>query len=409
MKLKISIYNDPVGNGIGGSENVVALLAEVLGRDHEVDLFHHIPSLTAEELAANSGTNLSSVRLRYVEPDCSPKQFSRRNPLQHYEASRRLHATLSEPYDVFIAVVHDAPPFCHAAMGALIILFPISTAPYVNPQGGTLMKSALRHPGRWLYQQWEWKRRMASYQLKTAISNFSRGWTLRRWRVDCDVVYPPVDTHFRDVEKERIILSVGRFALEGEGHTKKQRETLAAFRQMENDGLRDWKYFCVGGLTNTAEHRTYFGELRNISAGGGTQLIANIERDQLRSLYERASIFWHAAGYGEDESTRPIFVEHFGISTVEAMAAGCVPIVINKGGQREIVQHGVNGFLWDTLEELKEYTGMLMNDDKLRARMAAAARESSRLYSREMFVENFLGRLTSSLLRPRPKALALQR
>jgi hypothetical protein len=41
--------------------------------------------------------------------------------------------------------------------------------------------------------------------------------------------------------------------------------------------------------------------------------------------------------------------------------------------------------------------------------MAAAARESSRLYSREMFVENFLGRLTSSLLRPRPKALALQR
>ncbi|MCA1602183.1 MAG: glycosyltransferase, partial [Acidobacteria bacterium] len=101
-------------------------------------------------------------------------------------------------------------------------------------------------------------------------------------------------------------------------------------------------------------------------------------------------IFWHAAGYGEDESTRPIFVEHFGISTVEAMAAGCVPVVINKGGQREIVQHGVNGFLWDTLEELKEYTAMLMNDDKLHARMAEAARESARLYSREMFVGNFL-------------------
>ena len=28
MMLKISIYNDPVGNGIGGSEPVVALLAE---------------------------------------------------------------------------------------------------------------------------------------------------------------------------------------------------------------------------------------------------------------------------------------------------------------------------------------------------------------------------------------------
>ncbi len=387
--VNIGIYVEPVGTGIGGSETVVAVLAEALAKNHQVDLLHHIRSRSTEHLAESSGTDLKNVTLRYVEWDPNATQFSRRNPMQHYLASRRLHATLSEPYDVFIAVVHDAPPFCHAAKGALIVLFPISTAPHVNAQGGTLMKSVLRHPVRWLYQNWEWKRQMASYQLKTAISSFSREWTLRRCHVDCQVIYPPVDTHFRDVEKERIILSVGRFALDGEGHTKKQRETLAAFGEMENDGLRDWKYFCVGGLRDTPEHRAYFGELRGINAGNGTQLIANIARDQLRSLYERACIFWHAAGYGEDESIRPVFVEHFGISTVEAMAAGCVPVVINKGGQREIVQHGVNGFLWDKLEELKEYTRMLINDDKLRARMAAAARESSRLYSREVFVENF--------------------
>ncbi|MDQ3175807.1 MAG: glycosyltransferase family 4 protein [Acidobacteriota bacterium] len=388
--VSIGIYVEPVGTGIGGSETVVAVLAEALAKNHQVDLLHHIPSLSTEHLAESSGTDLKNVTLRYVEWDPNATQFSRRNPFQHYLASRRWHATLSEPYDVFIAVVHSVPPFCHAAKGALIVLFPASPAPYVNPQGGMFLKSAFRHPARWLYQNWEWKRRMASYQLKTAISDFSRGWTLRRWRVNCRVVYPPVDTDFRNVEKERVILSVGRFAIDGEGHTKKQRETLAAFRQMENDGLQDWKYFCVGGLRDTPEHRAYFGELRGINAGNGSQLIANIERDQLRSLYERARIFWHAAGYGEDESTRPILVEHFGISTVEAMAAGCVPVVINKGGQREIVQHGVNGFLWDTLEELKEYTAMLMNDDKLHARMAEAARESARLYSREIFVENFL-------------------
>ncbi|MGH9904114.1 MAG: glycosyltransferase family 4 protein, partial [Pyrinomonadaceae bacterium] len=269
-------------------------------------------------------------------------------------------------------------------------LFPASPAPYVNPQGGVALKSALRHPAKWLYHISAWNRRMASYQLKTAISDFSREWTLRRWRVNCRVVYPPVDTHFRIVEKERIILSVGRFAMDGEGHTKKQWETLSAFREMENDGLRDWEYFCVGSIRDTPRHRAYFGELRSINAGNSAQLIANIDRDRLWNLYERACIFWHAAGYGEDESTRPILVEHFGISTVEAMAAGCVPVVINKGGQREIVQHGVNGLLWDTLNELKEYTRMLINDDELRARMAEAARESARLYSREMFVEKFL-------------------
>jgi glycosyltransferase involved in cell wall biosynthesis len=395
LGLKISIYNEPHGSGIGGSEFLSALLAEALARDHQVDLFHRIPSLTAERLSENSGTDLSNVRLRYLEPDGGPPQLSRRNPLRYYAASRRLHANLSETYDIFIAVVHGVPPFCHAARGALIVLFPTPTAPYIKPQGGLSVMSAFRHPARYLYQNWEWRRRMGGYQLKTAISDFSRRWARRRWGIDCQVVHPPVDTRFRRVEKEKLILSVGRFAIESEGHTKKQAEMLAAFRRMEDEGLRGWRYFCVGGLGDTPEHRTYFEELSGIGAGGGAQLVANIERDRLRGLYERAGVFWHAAGYGEDEDTRPIFVEHFGISTVEAMAAGCVPVVINKGGQREIVQHGINGFRWDTLEELREYTGILINDDRLRERMAEAARERARLFSREAFVENFLLRLTS--------------
>jgi glycosyltransferase involved in cell wall biosynthesis len=113
----------------------------------------------------------------------------------------------------------------------------------------------------------------------------------------------------------------------------------------------------------------------------------------LKSLYERASIFWHAAGYGEDENLWPVYSEHFGISTVEAMAAGCVPVVIKKGGQREIVEHGVSGFLWETLDELMAYTDLLLNDDRLLANMAEAARKRAQMFSRESFIANFLGRL----------------
>jgi glycosyltransferase involved in cell wall biosynthesis len=152
-------------------------------------------------------------------------------------------------------------------------------------------------------------------------------------------------------------------------------------------------YFCVGGLTATSEHQAFFDRLSTLAAGAGAHVKANIDWHELRSLYERASIFWHAAGYGEDQNTRPIFVEHFGISTVEAMAAGCVPVVINKGGQREIVEHGVSGFLWETLDELKNYTTRLINDDGLRAKMAQAARQRAQMFSREKFVANFVGRL----------------
>jgi glycosyltransferase involved in cell wall biosynthesis len=122
-------------------------------------------------------------------------------------------------------------------------------------------------------------------------------------------------------------------------------------------------------------------------------VIANLARSELTSLYERASIFWHASGYGEDQNIEPFLVEHFGISTVEAMAAGCVPVVINKGGQSEIVQHEVNGFLWETLDELKDYTARLISDDDLRVRMSAAARKRAQMFSREMFLKNFVGRL----------------
>ncbi len=393
MGLRISIYNEPAGSGIGGSEFVAALLSEALAKDdHEVSLFHRIPSLTVEKLATNSGADLKNVRLQYVS-DKQATNLSRRNPLSHYRETRNSLAALSDSYDVFIAIVHDVPPFCHAAKGALIVLFPASSAPYVQDLGGLSVKMALRHPGRCLYHTWAWSKRMRSYQLKTAISDFSRLWTQKRWGIDCHVVYPPVNTAFDRVEKERIILSVGRFTLEGEGHQKNQKQMLDAFLQMTKKGLTGWEYFSVGGLRATPEHKAYFEDLSTLAAASGAHLAANIEHSELRSLFERASIFWHAAGYGEDQNTRPVMVEHFGISTVEAMAAGCVPVVINKGGQSEIVEHGVSGFLWNTLDELQDYTHRLINDDGLRAKMADAARKRAQVFSRESFVTSFLGRL----------------
>ena len=390
--MKISIYNEPHGGGIGGAQFVAALLAEALAKDHQVDLFHRLPSITVDELAANSGTNLNNVQLHYVDTNSAP-HLSRRNPLKHYRDSRKILAHLSEGYDVFVAIMHGVPPFSHAKKGALIVLFPTPTAPYVKPEGGVDVELARKHPARYLYQSWEWKKRMESYELKTAISDFSREWAQKHWGIDCEVVYPPVNTSFRRVDKEKIILSVGRFALDTEGHTKKQEQMLEAYNLMNGERPIDWQYFTVGGLGPTPEHKHYLEKLTAIAAASGAHVVANLARTELTSLYERASIFWHASGYGEDQNTRPIYVEHFGISTVEAMAAGCVPVVINKGGQAEIVEHGVSGFLWETLNELRDYTTRLIGDDDLRAKMSDAARKRAQLFSRETFVEKFVGRL----------------
>jgi len=107
----------------------------------------------------------------------------------------------------------------------------------------------------------------------------------------------------------------------------------------------------------------------------------------LRDLYWRASVFWHAAGLGEDVERHPHRLEHFGIAAVEAMSAGCVPVVLGRAGQREIVEDGVSGLLFETVGELVARTRQLVGDPELRARLAAGARERAAAFGPDRFAE----------------------
>ena len=106
---------------------------------------------------------------------------------------------------------------------------------------------------------------------------------------------------------------------------------------------------------------------------------------ELEALYRQASVYWHASGLGEDEQRHPDRMEHFGITTLEAMAAGCVPVVIARGGLRESVVHGASGLLWETLDELQAQTRRLIADEPLRHHLAQGARQRSQAFSLERF------------------------
>jgi glycosyltransferase involved in cell wall biosynthesis len=196
-----------------------------------------------------------------------------------------------------------------------------------------------------------------------------------------------VDIDISPVEKTNHILSVGRFAVVGAG--KKQIEMLQLFDQLKTTGHKDWNYDCVGGCGTSAEELAFLQKANQLGEKCGANVIANLGHAQLKNLYRKAKIFWHAAGMNVDENLQPELAEHFGMTTAEAMAAGCVPVVINKGGQPEIVEHGVSGFLWNTPEEWRAYTVRLMQDDSLFQKMSSAAREHARLFSREAYVKRF--------------------
>jgi glycosyltransferase involved in cell wall biosynthesis len=57
------------------------------------------------------------------------------------------------------------------------------------------------------------------------------------------------------------------------------------------------------------------------------------------------------------------------------MSAGAVPIVFANGGQVEIVEDGVNGFHFTSIEGLVAATRRLTDDDGLFREMARAAAE----------------------------------
>ena len=105
----------------------------------------------------------------------------------------------------------------------------------------------------------------------------------------------------------------------------------------------------------------------------------------LRKYYQKAKIYWHASGIGEDLTKHPDRAEHFGITTVEAMSAGCVPVVYNAGGQKEIVEDGKSGYLFDTEEELVVRTNHLIQNEKDLSALSETAALRAQVFGSDNF------------------------
>lgn len=224
------------------------------------------------------------------------------------------------------------------------------------------------------------------YDYLITNSNYGTFWLKEKWGLETTLrLYPPVDMFHNSSQlnnKDKLILSVARFEY---GGSKKQAEMVQAFGnlcQRDKKIKDDWKLILAGG---SSEGNPYFDRVRqvvNTFQDADIELMTNLTNKELKDLYCKAAIFWHACGLGE---TNPHLVEHFGMTTVEAMQNYCVPIVIDGGGQREIVEHGISGFRFRTLDELMSYTAKIINNPKLREDLARNSHERSFLFTSDIF------------------------
>lgn len=225
-----------------------------------------------------------------------------------------------------------------------------------------------------------------SYDVIFANSAYTRDWIRRLWHRDSTILYPPieVDSFVPESTRAARILIAGRFFAPNLGHSKRQLEQVELFSAMVAKGLLEgWELYVVGGCEPS--QRPYVDRVRAAGFNAPVEVITNAPRAQLIELMSTSSIVWSATGYGEDEWAAPWANEHFGMTTVEAMAGGCVPVVIDRAGQREIVRQNIDGYRWSTLQELAQRTLVVVTDDAKRRRMSLSSVARSRLYSDEAF------------------------
>ena len=253
---------------------------------------------------------------------------------------------------------------------------------------GPRQRLALHHP--WLLRAPRDLSFLGSYDAVMANSEFTRGWIGTSWSTEAEVLFPPIQVQrlHPAADREKAVISVGRFFAPGLGHAKRQREMVELFAAASRAGrLPGWTMHVLGGMEDS--QRGYVDAVRAAGAGAPVEVLPNAPRATVERLLSTSSVFWSATGYGEDEAKKPWASEHFGMTTVEAMAGGCVPVVIDRAGQKEIVREGVDGFRWTTSEQLLDRTVQLAGDEALRARLTTSAIERAQAFSEDAFADRW--------------------
>lgn len=336
---KIAI-SSPYLDTLGGGERYILTIAEHLSKNHQVVIFWDGENLTS---AVKERLNLDISKVNFFKNNLNSGIINKYHTLKNF--------------DIHFVVSDGSIPIGFAKKNILHFQVPFK----INP---TITSSI----------------KLKNWQKIIVNSKFTKSFIDKSYSVSSEVLYPPVDvkSFVSGDDKKNIILSVGRFF--SPLHSKKQDILISAFKKMK---LNEYKLILAGGTDKGSEEE--IRNLKNSAKDYQIEIMPNINFNLLKKLYTQAKIYWHAAGYNEDENSNPEKVEHFGISTVEAMASGAVPIVVPYGGQKEIVDDSLNGLYFYTIDDLIKKTSRLINNKNLLEKLSENAVLKSKNYSKENF------------------------
>lgn len=361
-KPRIGIYDHTL-HLIGGGQKYGCTLAYALQDEFDITLIAN-REVTHQELKDWYDLDLARCRIKRVElPFFENQNFPEIDPLV---VTRRI----MNPFDPISRESGNYDIFVNNSM--LEKVYPLSNASVMICHFPERRRSSYFYADHYTYIVYN--------------SLYTAEWIRKKWKIEPTThIYPPVgpSSSFSLPEKEKMILSAARFEI---GGSKQQLEMVKVFEALSRtfpEELKGWRLVLVGGSPRENPYLEKIKKYLSSGTGKNIELRINIPLNELESNYRKATIFWHFCGLHQSD---PALVEHFGMSIAEAMQNRCVPVVFNGGGQREIVEQGVSGFLFSSRKELEARTLELLRDDHLRHTLSRGAYARGMQFTRDAFI-----------------------
>ena len=360
-RQKLAGIYDPYIDTLGGGEKYVFTVAQtLLENGYKVDIFTNQDKSIIEKLQNRFNLNLSTAQIR---PDIF-KKHGILSILNKYNITRK--------YDLFFYLNDGSVPLIFSKHNILHIQVPFNNNPNILQKIINLAKLSL-------------------YKNIVVNSKFTQARVKQIYLKKSQLLYPPIDikNFIPAIQKQNIILSVGRF--DNLLNSKRQNILIKAFKKLyKRNNFSGWQLVLAGGSLDKESTNSYLSHLKYLAKGLPIKFVVNQPFDTIKKLFSISKIYWHATGFGVNEKTNPQSTEHFGMTVVESMAAGLVPIVINKGGLKEIVSQDFDGFLWEKVDQLVSKTQLLIGHPKKYHQMSQNARNTSKKYSTQNFKNQFI-------------------
>ena len=369
------VYDDYMMTLGGGERSALAyaLALQNLGFTVEILSRNAVPS--TDEIEKVFGSEFASIRLRQI-PNTSIFDYLK-------------------PAGLRVFVNHTFMSFERnpAAIGIYSQMFPVTE----------ITKST--HPDE--------TDNLASYNLMLSNSSFTKRYTDGMWSFPIDrnhVLHPPIgaghlqlaDQHGGTLpKKEKYFVNIGRF--NPGTHNKNQKIIIEAFLAARDrfSSLADWKLILIGNANEDSESRAYHKDCVSLAkdSKGSVEIHANLPANVLSKWLTEAFCYVHATGAFTLPGADPFKCEHFGLSIIEGMAHGCIPLVYARGGIFDILEPGKMGIPYITPTGLVEGMGEisdLYGTDQA-AQMNTDNIEAAQVCSQANFTESLAGHISQQI------------